>query len=162
MFILVVQCLFPVITVIPVCSPANVKHIFWVVFIRPRRFTFCGSWVCSFYLLFVSLASQQSSQSPMSLTSDASSPRSYVSPRISTPQTNAGPLKPILSTQPVISQPKVRRINSVLNENWAAEYLDEGGKPTNANDLKLFLILGMLNNVAFHLYINIKLIFSQR
>uniref|UniRef100_A0A8P4GG33 WW domain containing adaptor with coiled-coil a n=1 Tax=Dicentrarchus labrax TaxID=13489 RepID=A0A8P4GG33_DICLA len=50
---------------------------------------------------------QQSNQSPMSLTSDASSPRSYVSPRISTPQTNAGPLKPLLSTQPVISQTKV-------------------------------------------------------
>uniref|UniRef100_A0A3P8PED4 WW domain-containing adapter protein with coiled-coil n=1 Tax=Astatotilapia calliptera TaxID=8154 RepID=A0A3P8PED4_ASTCA len=50
---------------------------------------------------------QQSNQSPMSLTSDASSPRSYVSPRISTPQTNAGPLKPLLSTQPVITQPKV-------------------------------------------------------
>ncbi|XP_029934796.1 WW domain-containing adapter protein with coiled-coil isoform X3 [Myripristis murdjan] len=52
-------------------------------------------------------AAQQSNQSPMSLTSDASSPRSYVSPRISTPQTNAGPLKPLLSTPPVISQPKV-------------------------------------------------------
>ncbi|KAA8581004.1 hypothetical protein FQN60_013962, partial [Etheostoma spectabile] len=50
---------------------------------------------------------QQSNQSPMSLTSDASSPRSYVSPRISTPQTNAGPLKPLLSTQSVISQSKV-------------------------------------------------------
>ncbi|XP_038131100.1 WW domain-containing adapter protein with coiled-coil [Cyprinodon tularosa] len=50
---------------------------------------------------------QQSNQSPMSLTSDASSPRSYVSPRISTPQTNVGPLKPHLSAQPVISQPKV-------------------------------------------------------
>uniref|UniRef100_A0A3B4ABJ5 WW domain-containing protein n=1 Tax=Periophthalmus magnuspinnatus TaxID=409849 RepID=A0A3B4ABJ5_9GOBI len=50
---------------------------------------------------------QQSNQSPMSLTSDASSPRSYVSPRISTPQTNAGPLKPLLNTQPVIAQAKV-------------------------------------------------------
>uniref|UniRef100_A0A8C5HCH6 WW domain-containing protein n=1 Tax=Gouania willdenowi TaxID=441366 RepID=A0A8C5HCH6_GOUWI len=50
---------------------------------------------------------QQSNQSPMSLTSDASSPRSYVSPRISTPQTNAGPLKPLLSTPTAISQPKV-------------------------------------------------------
>ncbi|XP_034415814.1 WW domain-containing adapter protein with coiled-coil isoform X1 [Cyclopterus lumpus] len=50
---------------------------------------------------------QQSNQSPMSLTSDASSPRSYVSPRISTPQTNAGPLKPLLSTQTVISHTKV-------------------------------------------------------
>lgn len=53
-------------------------------------------------------AAQQSNQSPMSLTSDASSPRSYVSPRISTPQTNAGPLKPLLSTQSAISQAKVR------------------------------------------------------
>ncbi|XP_061613948.1 WW domain-containing adapter protein with coiled-coil isoform X1 [Phyllopteryx taeniolatus] len=52
-------------------------------------------------------AAQQSNQSPMSLTSDASSPRSYVSPRISTPQTNAGPLKPLLGTQPVISLSKV-------------------------------------------------------
>uniref|UniRef100_A0A3B3SEP9 WW domain containing adaptor with coiled-coil n=1 Tax=Paramormyrops kingsleyae TaxID=1676925 RepID=A0A3B3SEP9_9TELE len=51
---------------------------------------------------------QQSSQSPMSLTSDASSPRSYVSPRISTPQTNtAPPLKSLSSTPPVSSQPKV-------------------------------------------------------
>ncbi|XP_040023302.2 WW domain-containing adapter protein with coiled-coil isoform X1 [Gasterosteus aculeatus] len=52
-------------------------------------------------------AAQQSNQSPMSLTSDASSPRSYVSPRISTPQTNTGPLKPLLNAQPVISQTKV-------------------------------------------------------
>lgn len=59
------------------------------------------------------VAAQQSNQSPMSLTSDASSPRSYVSPRISTPQTNAGPLKPLLSSQPVISQPKVRENNHV-------------------------------------------------
>ncbi|MED6263171.1 hypothetical protein CHARACLAT_001734 [Characodon lateralis] len=55
----------------------------------------------------LSSQAQQSNQSPMSLTSDASSPRSYVSPRISTPQTNVGPLKPHLSAQPVISQPKV-------------------------------------------------------
>ncbi|KAI4902368.1 hypothetical protein NFI96_025866 [Prochilodus magdalenae] len=49
---------------------------------------------------------QQSSQSPMSLTSDASSPRSYVSPRISTPQTNTASLKTPLSTTPVSSQTK--------------------------------------------------------
>ncbi|XP_036375059.1 WW domain-containing adapter protein with coiled-coil-like isoform X3 [Megalops cyprinoides] len=49
---------------------------------------------------------QQSNQSPMSLTSDASSPRSYVSPRISTPQTNAAPQKS-LNTPPVSSQTKV-------------------------------------------------------
>ncbi|XP_018613145.2 WW domain-containing adapter protein with coiled-coil-like isoform X2 [Scleropages formosus] len=50
---------------------------------------------------------QQSNQSPMSLTSDASSPRSYVSPRISTPQTNTVPIKPLVNTPPVSSQPKV-------------------------------------------------------
>lgn len=64
-----------------------------------------------FFLHFVSFLSlgvaQQSSQSPMSLTSDASSPRSYVSPRISTPQTNTASLKPPLSTTPVSSQTKV-------------------------------------------------------
>ncbi|XP_019722715.1 WW domain-containing adapter protein with coiled-coil isoform X2 [Hippocampus comes] len=54
----------------------------------------------------LSSQAQQSNQSPMSLTSDASSPRSYVSPRISTPQATAGPLKPLLSTQPGISLSK--------------------------------------------------------
>ncbi|KAJ3611640.1 hypothetical protein NHX12_021655 [Muraenolepis orangiensis] len=55
-----------------------------------------------------SQAAQQSNQSPMSLTSDASSPRSYVSPRISTPQSNAsGHHKPLLCTPPASSQPKV-------------------------------------------------------
>ncbi|XP_066483418.1 WW domain-containing adapter protein with coiled-coil isoform X4 [Tiliqua scincoides] len=55
----------------------------------------------------LSTQAQPSNQSPMSLTSDASSPRSYVSPRISTPQTNTVPLKPLMSTPPVSSQPKV-------------------------------------------------------
>ena len=60
--------------------------------------------VINFYIFF---AAQPSNQSPMSLTSDASSPRSYVSPRISTPQTNTVPIKPLISTPPVSSQPKV-------------------------------------------------------
>ncbi|KAJ8272684.1 hypothetical protein GJAV_G00092180 [Gymnothorax javanicus] len=56
----------------------------------------------------LSTPAQQSSQSPMSLTSDASSPRSYVSPRIGTPQTNAAVLqKPPACTPPVCTQPKV-------------------------------------------------------
>ncbi|XP_043085382.1 WW domain-containing adapter protein with coiled-coil isoform X2 [Puntigrus tetrazona] len=55
----------------------------------------------------LSSQAQQSSQSPLSLTSDASSPRSYVSPRISTPQTNTASLKPPLSTTPVSSQTKI-------------------------------------------------------
>ncbi|XP_066522257.1 WW domain-containing adapter protein with coiled-coil [Hoplias malabaricus] len=58
----------------------------------------------------LSSQAQQSSQSPMSLTSDASSPRSYVSPRISTPQTNTAPLKTPLSTTPVSSQTKVNAL----------------------------------------------------
>ncbi|KAI4806313.1 hypothetical protein KUCAC02_017142 [Chaenocephalus aceratus] len=45
-------------------------------------------------------AAQQSNQSPMSLTSDASSPRSYVSPRISTPQSNAGHKNPSTTHSP--------------------------------------------------------------
>ncbi|KAA0725192.1 WW domain-containing adapter protein with coiled-coil [Triplophysa tibetana] len=59
-----------------------------------------------------SQAAQQSSQSPMSLTSDASSPRSYVSPRISTPQTNTSSLKPPLSTTPVSSQTKMNAMSA--------------------------------------------------
>lgn len=58
----------------------------------------------------LSSQAQQSSQSPMSLTSDASSPRSYVSPRISTPQSNTAPLKTPLSTTPVSSQSKVNAL----------------------------------------------------
>ncbi|XP_062859032.1 WW domain-containing adapter protein with coiled-coil isoform X2 [Trichomycterus rosablanca] len=58
----------------------------------------------------LSSQAQQSSQSPMSLTSDASSPRSYVSPRISTPQSNAAPLKTPLSTTPVSSQTKANAL----------------------------------------------------
>ncbi|GAA6094745.1 WW domain-containing adapter protein with coiled-coil [Tachysurus ichikawai] len=58
----------------------------------------------------LSSQAQQSSQSPMSLTSDASSPRSYVSPRISTPQTNTAPLKPPLCTTPISSQTKVNAL----------------------------------------------------
>ncbi|XP_051555641.1 WW domain-containing adapter protein with coiled-coil-like isoform X2 [Myxocyprinus asiaticus] len=49
---------------------------------------------------------QLSSQSPMSLASDASSPRSYVSPRVSTPQTNAVS-KPLHSSASLSFQPKV-------------------------------------------------------
>ncbi|XP_043922610.1 WW domain-containing adapter protein with coiled-coil isoform X2 [Protopterus annectens] len=55
----------------------------------------------------LSSQAQQSNQSPMSLTSDASSPRSYVSPRISTPQPNTVPLKPLINTPPVSTQTKV-------------------------------------------------------
>ncbi|XP_069815106.1 WW domain-containing adapter protein with coiled-coil isoform X1 [Dendropsophus ebraccatus] len=54
----------------------------------------------------LSAQATQSNQSPMSLTSDASSPRSYVSPRISTPQTNTVPHKPLINATPVSSQPK--------------------------------------------------------
>ncbi|XP_017557966.1 WW domain containing adaptor with coiled-coil b isoform X3 [Pygocentrus nattereri] len=50
---------------------------------------------------------QQSGQSPMSVTPDASSPRSYVSPRVSTPQTNTVTQKPLHSAGSVPAQPKV-------------------------------------------------------
>uniref|UniRef100_A0A673W0R2 WW domain containing adaptor with coiled-coil a n=1 Tax=Salmo trutta TaxID=8032 RepID=A0A673W0R2_SALTR len=65
--------------------------------------------------------SQQSNQSPMSLTSDASSPRSYVSPRISTPQTNAGHHKALHSTPPVASQTKVSNTPVVKQQGSAPQ-----------------------------------------
>ncbi|KAJ8011143.1 hypothetical protein DPEC_G00055120 [Dallia pectoralis] len=52
-------------------------------------------------------AAQQASQSPVSLTSDASSPRSYVSPRNGTPQANLLSQKPLHCVPPSSSQPKV-------------------------------------------------------
>ncbi|XP_063778092.1 WW domain-containing adapter protein with coiled-coil isoform X2 [Pseudophryne corroboree] len=58
----------------------------------------------------LSAQATQSNQSPMSLTSDASSPRSYVSPRISTPQTNTVPHKPLINATPITSQPKANTI----------------------------------------------------
>ncbi|XP_064798039.1 WW domain-containing adapter protein with coiled-coil-like [Oncorhynchus masou masou] len=64
---------------------------------------------------------QQSNQSPMSLTSDASSPRSYVSPRISTPQNNAGHHKALLSTPPVASQNKVSNTPAVKQQGSAPQ-----------------------------------------
>ncbi|KAL7989964.1 hypothetical protein Chor_012630 [Crotalus horridus] len=51
---------------------------------------------------------QSSNQSPMSLTSDASSPRSYVSPKISTPQTNTVPLKSV-SSQPKVATSGIKQ-----------------------------------------------------
>ncbi|KAL7842074.1 hypothetical protein SRHO_G00237630 [Serrasalmus rhombeus] len=55
----------------------------------------------------LSTQAQQSGQSPMSVTPDASSPRSYVSPRVSTPQTNTVTQKPLHSAGSVPAQPKV-------------------------------------------------------
>lgn len=80
---------------------------FTIYLLLPGYQIYYSALICSVLFVHLSLAAPQSNQSPMSLTSDASSPRSYVSPRISTPQTNAGPLKPLLSTQPAISQTKV-------------------------------------------------------
>ncbi|XP_034145202.1 WW domain-containing adapter protein with coiled-coil isoform X2 [Esox lucius] len=68
----------------------------------------------------LSSQAQQSNQSPMSLTSDASSPRSYVSPRISTPQTNASHPKALLSTPPVSSQTKVSNNTPVQKQQGSA------------------------------------------
>lgn len=55
----------------------------------------------------LSTQAQQSGQSPMSETPDATSPRSYVSPRVSTPQTNAVTLKPLHNAGSLPTQPKV-------------------------------------------------------
>uniref|UniRef100_A0A0F7Z7X4 WW domain-containing adapter protein with coiled-coil n=1 Tax=Crotalus adamanteus TaxID=8729 RepID=A0A0F7Z7X4_CROAD len=56
----------------------------------------------------LSTQAQSSNQSPMSLTSDASSPRSYVSPKISTPQTNTVPLKSV-SSQPKVATSGIKQ-----------------------------------------------------
>ncbi|XP_036412217.1 WW domain containing adaptor with coiled-coil b isoform X3 [Colossoma macropomum] len=63
---------------------------------------------------------QQSGQSPMSVTPDASSPRSYVSPRVSTPQTNTVTQKPLHSAGSMPAQPKVSE--SVMKSGSALQH----------------------------------------
>ncbi|XP_068091821.1 WW domain-containing adapter protein with coiled-coil isoform X3 [Hyperolius riggenbachi] len=90
------------------------------------------------------ITATQSNQSPMSLTSDASSPRSYVSPRISTPQTNTVPHKPMINTTPVSSQPKANTAvggkqgpstQSVQQQSVTSEK-SQGHEPTSPRNLQ--------------------------
>ncbi|XP_068091820.1 WW domain-containing adapter protein with coiled-coil isoform X2 [Hyperolius riggenbachi] len=92
----------------------------------------------------LSAQATQSNQSPMSLTSDASSPRSYVSPRISTPQTNTVPHKPMINTTPVSSQPKANTAvggkqgpstQSVQQQSVTSEK-SQGHEPTSPRNLQ--------------------------
>ncbi|XP_058612793.1 WW domain containing adaptor with coiled-coil b isoform X3 [Onychostoma macrolepis] len=77
---------------------------------------------------------QQSGQSPMSLASDASSPRSYVSPRVSTPQTNAVS-KPLLSSTSLSSQPKVSA--SIQRQGSTSQQSVSSDKPLEFSDPRL-------------------------
>ncbi|RXN35307.1 WW domain-containing adapter with coiled-coil-like isoform X2 [Labeo rohita] len=77
---------------------------------------------------------QQSGQSPMSLASDASSPRSYVSPRVSTPQTNAVS-KPLLSSASLSSQPKVSA--SIQRQGSTSQQSVNSDKPLEFSDPRL-------------------------
>ncbi|KAM9308677.1 WW domain-containing adapter protein with coiled-coil [Gastrophryne carolinensis] len=92
----------------------------------------------------LSAQATQSNQSPMSLTSDASSPRSYVSPRISTPQTNTVPHKPLLNTAPVSSQPKASPAvgakqgpaTQTVQQQSATAEKSQGHEPTSPRNLQ--------------------------
>uniref|UniRef100_A0A8C8W2X9 WW domain-containing adapter protein with coiled-coil n=1 Tax=Peromyscus maniculatus bairdii TaxID=230844 RepID=A0A8C8W2X9_PERMB len=109
----------PLISTPPVSSQPKVGHLFLTAAVTQaslqsiiHKFLTAGPSAFNITSLIsqaaqLSTQAQPSNQSPMSLTSDASSPRSYVSPRISTPQTNTVPIKPLISTPPVSSQPKV-------------------------------------------------------
>ncbi|XP_059419973.1 WW domain-containing adapter protein with coiled-coil-like isoform X3 [Carassius carassius] len=77
---------------------------------------------------------QQSGQSPMSLASDASSPRSYVSPRVSTPQTFAVS-KPLLSSASLSSQPKVS--SSIQRQGSSSQQNVNSDKPVESSDPRL-------------------------
>ncbi|XP_052465950.1 WW domain-containing adapter protein with coiled-coil isoform X3 [Carassius gibelio] len=77
---------------------------------------------------------QQSGQSPMSLASDASSPRSYVSPRVSTPQTFAVS-KPLLSSASLSSQPKVSA--SIQRQGSSSQQNVNSDKPVEFSDPRL-------------------------
>lgn len=70
------------------------------------------------YLL--SVAAQHSSQSPVSLTSDASSPRPYVSPRNGTPQSSQ---KSLLTTHPGSIVPSQTRVTNTRTKNMQLCYV---------------------------------------
>ncbi|XP_052465940.1 WW domain-containing adapter protein with coiled-coil isoform X2 [Carassius gibelio] len=82
----------------------------------------------------LSTEAQQSGQSPMSLASDASSPRSYVSPRVSTPQTFAVS-KPLLSSASLSSQPKVSA--SIQRQGSSSQQNVNSDKPVEFSDPRL-------------------------
>uniref|UniRef100_A0A8C1W0M1 WW domain containing adaptor with coiled-coil b n=1 Tax=Cyprinus carpio TaxID=7962 RepID=A0A8C1W0M1_CYPCA len=82
----------------------------------------------------LSSTTQQSGQSPMSLASDASSPRSYVSPRVSTPQTYAVS-KPLLSSASLSSQPKVSA--SIQRQGSSSQQSVNSDKPLEFSDPRL-------------------------
>ncbi|KAA0718970.1 WW domain-containing adapter protein with coiled-coil [Triplophysa tibetana] len=82
----------------------------------------------------LSTQAQQSGQSPMSLASDASSPRSYVSPRVSTPQTNAIS-KPMHSSASLSSQSKVSA--SIQRPGSTAQQSTNSEKPLEFSDPRL-------------------------
>ncbi|XP_056375391.1 WW domain-containing adapter protein with coiled-coil isoform X1 [Hyla sarda] len=92
----------------------------------------------------LSAQATQSNQSPMSLTSDASSPRSYVSPRISTPQTNTVPHKPLMNTTSVSSQPKANTAvgakqgpsTQTVTQQAATADKPQGHEPTSPRNLQ--------------------------
>ncbi|XP_056598683.1 WW domain containing adaptor with coiled-coil b isoform X1 [Triplophysa dalaica] len=85
----------------------------------------------------LSTQAQQSGQSPMSLASDASSPRSYVSPRVSTPQTNAVS-KPLHSSASLSSQPKVNAVSaSIQRPGSTAHQSTNSEKPLEFSDPRL-------------------------
>ncbi|KTG42025.1 hypothetical protein cypCar_00022699 [Cyprinus carpio] len=91
---------------------------------------------------------QQSGQSPMSLASDASSPRSYVSPRVSTPQTNAVS-KPLLSSASFSSQPKVSA--SIQRQGSTSQQSVSSDKPLEFSDPRLHrqMYESLSRNLAF-------------
>ncbi|XP_066514275.1 WW domain-containing adapter protein with coiled-coil-like isoform X1 [Hoplias malabaricus] len=84
----------------------------------------------------LSTQAQQSGQSPMSVTPDASSPRSYVSPIVSTPQNNTATPKSLHSAGPLPAQQKVSE--SVMKSGSALQHSSSStDKVTELEDPRL-------------------------
>ncbi|XP_070800569.1 WW domain-containing adapter protein with coiled-coil isoform X1 [Pituophis catenifer annectens] len=85
----------------------------------------------------LSTQAQSSNQSPMSLTSDASSPRSYVSPKISTPQTNTVPLKSV-SSQPKVATSGIKQgpVLQLVSQQPVIAEKPQGHEPASPRSLQ--------------------------
>uniref|UniRef100_A0A8C6Y3H9 WW domain-containing adapter protein with coiled-coil n=1 Tax=Naja naja TaxID=35670 RepID=A0A8C6Y3H9_NAJNA len=85
----------------------------------------------------LSTQAQSSNQSPMSLTSDASSPRSYVSPKISTPQTNTVPLKSV-SSQPKVATSGIKQgpVLQLVSQQPVIAEKPQGPEPASPRSLQ--------------------------
>ncbi len=104
----------------PVLIPVSVFVSAFILFRHVREMIELKQKKCTRVILFwLPVSAQHASQSPVSLTSDASSPRPYVSPRNGTPQTNQKSLLGVHPGSITSSQTRVSRTTISSKEKFS-------------------------------------------